>query len=80
MKQANQLAFALPDSAPGHQMAANFSYPYKMLGCQPAFVYYPADQRDLSSMGTKIASMNPAWFFGGLGATRDHGSGHRCRL
>jgi ABC-type branched-subunit amino acid transport system substrate-binding protein len=73
MKQKDQLAFALPDSAPGHQMASNFSYPYKMLGCEPAFVYYPADQRDLSSMGTKIATMNPAWFFGGLGATETMG-------
>ncbi len=73
MKEKDQLAFALPDSAPGHQMASNFSYPYKRLGCQPAFVYYPADQRDLSSMGTKIATMNPAWFFGGLGATETMG-------
>jgi ABC-type branched-subunit amino acid transport system substrate-binding protein len=73
MKEQDQLAFALPDSAPGHQMAANFSYPYKMLGCKPAFVYYPDGQRDLSSMGTKIKTMNPAWFFGGLGATETMG-------
>ena len=73
MKAKDQLAFALPDSAPGHQMASNFAYPYKMLGCEPAFVFYPADQRDLSSMGTKIKTMNPAWFFGGLGATETMG-------
>jgi ABC-type branched-subunit amino acid transport system substrate-binding protein len=69
MKDQDQLAFALPDNAQGHQMASNFAYPYKCLGCKPAFVYYPADQRDLSSMGTKIKTMNPAWFFGGLGTT-----------
>jgi ABC-type branched-subunit amino acid transport system substrate-binding protein len=73
MKLKDELAFALPDSAPGHQMASNFAYPYKMLGCEPAFVFYPADQRDLSSMGTKIKTMDPAWFFGGLGATETMG-------
>jgi len=64
MKEPNNLAFALPDNAPGHQSASLISYPYKALGAQPSIVYYPADQRDLSSLGTKIRVMNPAWFMG----------------
>jgi ABC-type branched-subunit amino acid transport system substrate-binding protein len=73
IKPAGGLAFAMPDNAMGHQQAANCASPYKSLGCQPQFIYYPADQRDLSSMGTKIKNLNPAWFFGGLGKVEEMG-------
>jgi len=73
IKESGGLAFAMPDNAMGHQMAANVSSPYKSLGCDPTFIYYPADQRDLSSMGTKVAALNPDWFFGGLGKVEEMG-------
>ena len=61
IKPQGGLAVIAPDNAPGHQSVSNYSYPYKRMGCQPTYVYYPADQRDLSSLGTKIAIMNPKW-------------------
>ena len=68
-----QLAMAFPDNAPGHQTASNVAAPYQRVGCQPTIVYYPADQRDLSSLGTKISSMKPNWFMAGLGKVEDMG-------
>ena len=65
------MALAFPDSASGHQAASNVSYPYKRLGAQPSIVYYPADQRDLSSLGTKIAQLKPAGLIPGTGKVED---------
>jgi ABC-type branched-subunit amino acid transport system substrate-binding protein len=71
MKGPNGLAMALPDNAVGHITAAYISYPYKAMGCQPNIVYFPSDQRDLSSLGTKIAFTNPAWYFPNIGKVED---------
>lgn len=71
MKGPNGLAMALPDNAGGHITAAYISYPYRVMGCNPQIVYFPADQRDLSSLGTKIAYMNPAWYFPNIGKVED---------
>jgi ABC-type branched-subunit amino acid transport system substrate-binding protein len=68
-----QLVQAFPDNAPGHQTASNVAAPYQRVGCQPTIVYYPADQRDLSSLGTKISQMKPNWFMPGLGKVEDMG-------
>ena len=70
MKGPNGLAMAFPDNSMGHIAASLISYPYKAIGCQPQIIYYPADQRDLSSLGTKIKTLNPAW----LSATPTDGS------
>jgi ABC-type branched-subunit amino acid transport system substrate-binding protein len=61
MKGANGLAMVFPDNSAGHIGASLIGYPYKAMGCQPQIIYFPADQRDLSSLGTKIKSINPAW-------------------
>lgn len=71
IKGPNGVAFAFPDNAPGHQSATLAAMPYYAFGCQPQFIFFPADQRDQSSMGTKIATINPAWFFGNLGKVED---------
>jgi len=71
IKGPNGLVMALPDNAPGHQGAAIISMPYKSLGAKPQLVFFPADQRDLSSLGTKIATMNPAWYMGNVGKVED---------
>ena len=55
----------------GHITGAFVSYPYKAMGCQPQIVYFPADQRDLSSLGTKIKALNPAWYFPNIGKVED---------
>jgi ABC-type branched-subunit amino acid transport system substrate-binding protein len=60
-KDVGGMAVVAPDNAAGHQSVSNYSYPYKRLGAQPQYVYYPADQRDLSSLGTKIKIANPKW-------------------
>jgi ABC-type branched-subunit amino acid transport system substrate-binding protein len=65
------LALAFPDNASGHQSASNLAFPYKCLGAQPSIVYYPADQRDLSSLGTKIATLNPWGLIPGMGKVED---------
>ena len=65
------MALAFPDNASGHQAASNLAYPYKRLGAQPSIVYYPADQRDLSSLGTKIAQLKPAGLIPGTGKVED---------
>jgi len=71
IKDTNGVAFAFPDNAAGHQQASLVSYPYRCLGCNAQIVYFPADQRDLSSLGTKIAVMNPKWFMGNVGKIED---------
>jgi ABC-type branched-subunit amino acid transport system substrate-binding protein len=61
MKGANGLAIVFPDNQAGHVGASLISYPYTAMGCKPQNIFFPADQRDLSSLGTKIKSINPAW-------------------
>jgi ABC-type branched-subunit amino acid transport system substrate-binding protein len=65
------MALACPDNASGHQTASNFAFPYKRLSAQPSILYYPADQRDLSSLGTKIKVLNPGYFIPGSGKVED---------
>jgi ABC-type branched-subunit amino acid transport system substrate-binding protein len=73
MKAPGGLAVALPDNASGHQSASNMMVPYRALGAEPTIVYYPADQRDLSSLGTKIRMLNPPWFISGTGGVEAMG-------
>jgi ABC-type branched-subunit amino acid transport system substrate-binding protein len=61
MKGANGLAMVYPDNSMGHIGASLIGYPYTAMGCKPQNIFYPADQRDLSSLGTKIKTINPAW-------------------
>jgi len=61
MKGANGLAIVYPDNSAGHIGASLIGYPYTAMGCKPQNIFFPADQRDLSSLGTKIKSINPAW-------------------
>jgi len=67
----NGMALAFADNAPGHQGASNLAFPYMRLGAQPTILYYPADQRDLSSLGTKVKTLNPGYFFPGTGKVED---------
>jgi ABC-type branched-subunit amino acid transport system substrate-binding protein len=67
----NGMALAFADNAPGHQGASNLAFPYMRLGAQPTILYYPADQRDLSSLGTKVKALNPGYFFPGTGKVED---------
>jgi branched-chain amino acid transport system substrate-binding protein len=61
MKGPNGLVMAFPDNAVGHIAGSLIGYPYKAIGCQPQLLYFPADQRDLSSLGTKVKTLNPAF-------------------
>ena len=68
-----QLVMAFADNAAGHQTASNVSTPYERVGCKPTVLYYPADQRDLSSLGTKVRALGPNWFMPGTGAVELQG-------
>ena len=71
IKGPSGLVFALPDNAMGHGNATFASGPYKAMGCNLQVVYFPGDQRDLSSLGTKIKAINPAWYMGNIGNVMD---------
>ena len=64
MIEPGQLVFAFPDNSDGHTFNEIACAPYLALGAKPTTIYFPAGQGDLSSLGTKVVSMKPAFFQG----------------
>jgi len=53
------IVIAVPDAANGHAMETTVGIPAKAMGANMTFMYYPSNQTDLSSLGTKVAQANP---------------------
>jgi len=63
---------ALSDDFGGHMMEKVIGGPAEVMGAKMNYIYYPAHQTDLSSLGTKVASLNPGVFSAsGLGVVED---------
>jgi ABC-type branched-subunit amino acid transport system substrate-binding protein len=56
----NNVVLAFPDEAMGHMMGGMQSQIMSSIGMKLQQMYYPPAQTDLSSLGTKIKSINPA--------------------
>ena len=54
--------FAFPDNGFGHLMDSVFPPAWKAFGAKTTSMFYPDTQQDLSSLGTKVATTNPAIF------------------
>lgn len=56
------LVRALPDNQLGHLLSGAMGSMWKAFGVTPNDIFYPATQTDLSSLGTKVYSLNPPLF------------------
>jgi branched-chain amino acid transport system substrate-binding protein len=57
--QAKNMVTAFIDNQFGHMISVPAGMIFKAFGVTPTVVFYPANQVDLSAVGTKIASLNP---------------------
>jgi len=55
-------ALALPDNQGGHFMESILGTPAQIMGAKMTYIYYPTTQSDLSSLGTKVKTLNPEVF------------------
>jgi branched-chain amino acid transport system substrate-binding protein len=58
----NNVAMALFDNQLGHMMQASTEPIFKAFGAQPTYIFFPEQATDLSAVGTKVVSQNPAFF------------------
>jgi branched-chain amino acid transport system substrate-binding protein len=56
---ANGIALVLPDNVMGHVVYTMLEPTWKAFDVTPQAEFFPANQQDLSSLGTKIATINP---------------------
>jgi len=56
------MVVAYPDNQWGHSAQEQTAGMWKIFGVQPADMFYPSSASDLSSLGTKVVSLNPASF------------------
>jgi branched-chain amino acid transport system substrate-binding protein len=63
-----KVVLAMPDSPMGHIVAAMLEPSWKGFGVTLETIYFPANQADLSSLGTKVVSLNPTAFSGSSGS------------
>jgi branched-chain amino acid transport system substrate-binding protein len=64
---------AVPDNQIGHMIPVIQTPTWQLFGVTPTFIYYPVNSQDLSSLGTKIKSMNPSALGVGGGGTMGDG-------
>jgi len=63
---------ALPDDQMGHVVDKMIGSAWEAFGVKTTSLFYPANTQDLSSLGTKVSSMNPSAFEAiGGGGVRD---------
>lgn len=72
-EKANSIVFACPDNQMGHFTNMAVTASWKPFGIKSTDIFYPATQQDLSSLGTKVASQNPALFTAMTGSNADDG-------
>ena len=65
--QPDKLVFCFSENEMGHQLSQIASAPFLALGASPTIIYFPADLRDLSGVGTKVVRTNPAFCLGMAG-------------
>jgi branched-chain amino acid transport system substrate-binding protein len=56
------LVVAYPDSQQGHMSATNTDEVWAVFGVKTTNLFYPSSSGDLSSLGTKVKTLNPACF------------------
>jgi hypothetical protein len=66
-QEIKSFVMAFPDNQLGHVFDTIFAGTWKAIGVNPTVIYFPASQEDLSSIGTKVVSLNPALFSGMAG-------------
>jgi len=65
-EQAKSYTLVIPDSQGGRNVGGNAAAAWKVFGIEPNIIYYPANSVDMSSIGTKIKTLNPG-SFGAIG-------------
>jgi len=65
------LALAVPDTQDGHNYLAIYEKTHAAFNQKVNSVFYPANSQDLSSLGTKVVSMNPDAFEAQGGGAND---------
>jgi len=63
---------AYPDNQMGHMISGGVEAVWSFFGGKVTSVYYPFEQTDLSSLGTKVATMNPSVFEAIGGGNQDY--------
>lgn len=71
--KTKDMVVAFPDSQFGHMISGLIGAQTKAFGVTPNTIFYPANQQDLSSLGTKVVTLNPSVFMimSGNSATLD---------
>jgi len=64
---------AVPDSMVGHMVSETTGLTWKVFGVTPNYIFYPPSAQDLSSLGTKVKSLNPSAFGAAGGGTMGDG-------
>jgi len=68
---AKNYVLALPDNQGGRMVSGMIEAGWKAFGVTPMMEFYPASATDLSSLGTKIKTLNPGAFGAAAGGASD---------
>jgi len=81
------IVVAFPDTQSGHFGAEQTSATWNAFGVTPTTIFYPSNATDLSSLGSKVNSLNPGAFMAVAGGASDalalkavYGTGYRGQL
>ena len=71
--KVKNMVITFTDNQYGHMIAGLIAATFKAFNVNPTIVYYPAEQQDLSAVGTKVASLKPTAYMSmsGNSATLD---------
>jgi branched-chain amino acid transport system substrate-binding protein len=67
----NNVAVAFPDTQDGHNYQAVYEKAHAAFDIKVTSMFYPANSQDLSSLGTKVVSLNPDAFEATAGGATD---------